>query len=68
MQAAEIPILSRDKCEHQNVYGTLMGKTAFCAGFLRGGIDSCQGDSGGPFVCQLNGINQEFANTNGDFY
>lgn len=55
MQAASLPILSREKCAHPSVYGKILSDTAFCAGFLRGGIDSCQGDSGGPFACDMNG-------------
>lgn len=55
MQVAQIPLLARDKCAHPSVYGKLLAKSAFCAGFLRGGIDSCQGDSGGPYACEMEG-------------
>ncbi|VDK48184.1 unnamed protein product [Anisakis simplex] len=55
LQAATIPILNRDEClESSEVYQSI-SSSAFCAGYLSGGIDTCQGDSGGPFACQIDG-------------
>jgi hypothetical protein len=55
MQAAQLPMLSFEQRSDASVYGKSISQQAFCAGFLRGGIDSCQGDSGGPYACQVDG-------------
>lgn len=60
LKYAEVPIIDRNIC--RNVYKRLT-PSMFCAGYLKGGIDSCQGDSGGPLVCKVGGkhhIHQPF--------
>uniref|UniRef100_A0A1I7UEG4 Neurotrypsin n=1 Tax=Caenorhabditis tropicalis TaxID=1561998 RepID=A0A1I7UEG4_9PELO len=52
LQAALIPIIDRFDCVNSSQIYTSMSRSAFCAGYLEGGIDSCQGDSGGPFACR----------------
>ncbi|XP_065921575.1 uncharacterized protein [Magallana gigas] len=52
LKYAEVPIIDRNIC--RNVYKRLT-PSMFCAGYLKGGIDSCQGDSGGPLVCKVGG-------------
>lgn len=52
LQEAEVPLISTKKCVKQSDYGELIKDSMFCAGYLKGGIDSCQGDSGGPLSCQ----------------
>ncbi|XP_033114149.1 uncharacterized protein LOC117114582 [Anneissia japonica] len=56
LQEARIPLLSRSVCKKQNVYGNKLTPKMFCAGHLKGGIDSCDGDSGGPLVCERAGV------------
>ncbi|KRX65325.1 Neurotrypsin [Trichinella sp. T9] len=55
LQAAEVPIMNPDTCTDPLVYGNLLSKRAFCAGYLQGHVDSCKGDSGGPFACLSDG-------------
>lgn len=55
LQGAFLPILERDVCLQISTLYSAMSQTAFCAGYLTGGIDSCQGDSGGPFACEFEG-------------
>ena len=55
LQAASVPILASEECRKPQVYGSNLSPSAFCAGFLNGGVDSCQGDSGGPFACEIQG-------------
>ncbi|CAB3409150.1 unnamed protein product [Caenorhabditis bovis] len=52
LQAALIPIIDRFDCVNSSEIYHSMSRSAFCAGYLEGGIDSCQGDSGGPFACR----------------
>ncbi|CAI5447960.1 unnamed protein product [Caenorhabditis angaria] len=52
LQAALIPIIDRSECQNSSEIYESMSRTAFCAGYLEGGVDSCQGDSGGPFACR----------------
>ncbi|XP_071953688.1 uncharacterized protein [Antedon mediterranea] len=56
LQEARIPLLPRSECKSQKVYGKKLTAKMFCAGYLKGGIDSCDGDSGGPLVCERNGV------------
>ncbi|VDM38855.1 unnamed protein product [Toxocara canis] len=56
LQAAMLPILPRKECVKSSSIYELMSSSAFCAGYLTGGIDTCQGDSGGPFACQINDV------------
>ncbi|CAD6195653.1 unnamed protein product [Caenorhabditis auriculariae] len=52
LQAALIPIIDRNECVNSSQLYQSMSRSAFCAGYLEGGVDSCQGDSGGPFACR----------------
>jgi len=56
LQAASLPILPRSDCINAAPTYRSLSLTAFCAGYLTGGIDSCQGDSGGPFACQVEDV------------
>ncbi|KAK6748697.1 hypothetical protein RB195_001360 [Necator americanus] len=52
LQAAVLPIIDRAECMNSSRIYSSMSRSAFCAGYLHGGVDSCQGDSGGPLACQ----------------
>ncbi|CAJ0602047.1 unnamed protein product [Cylicocyclus nassatus] len=52
LQAAVLPIIDRAECMNSSRIYASMSRSAFCAGYLHGGVDSCQGDSGGPLACQ----------------
>ncbi|XP_068439563.1 hyaluronan-binding protein 2 [Clinocottus analis] len=52
---ARVLLISQEKCKAPHVYGAAPDDSMFCAGNLRGGVDSCQGDSGGPLVCERDG-------------
>ena len=52
LQEIKVEIIPHAKCNSANVYnGEVEANSMFCAGDLKGGIDSCQGDSGGPLIC-----------------
>nr|XP_022319040.1 uncharacterized protein LOC111121867 isoform X2 [Crassostrea virginica] len=53
MKYAEVPIINRRTCH--NLYPNALTSSMFCAGYVKGGVDTCQGDSGGPLVCKVNG-------------
>ena len=57
LQEATIPLIAPKKCARESEYGEIK-PSMFCAGYMKGGIDSCQGDSGGPLVCQDEDGNQ----------
>ncbi|KAM6951087.1 hyaluronan-binding protein 2-like [Aplochiton taeniatus] len=52
---ARVLLISKHRCEASHVYGNILDESMFCAGNLKGGVDTCQGDSGGPLVCEQNG-------------
>uniref|UniRef100_A0AAY4AVK4 trypsin n=1 Tax=Denticeps clupeoides TaxID=299321 RepID=A0AAY4AVK4_9TELE len=53
---AEVLLISQEQCSSKKVYSNLLDDGMFCAGYLKGGVDSCQGDSGGPLTCQKDGV------------
>ncbi|KAL3051502.1 hypothetical protein OYC64_001698 [Pagothenia borchgrevinki] len=53
---ARVLLISQEKCKAPHVYGNSLDDSMFCAGNMRGGVDSCQGDSGDPLVCERDGI------------
>ncbi|XP_063281410.1 transmembrane protease serine 11G-like [Pelobates fuscus] len=50
LQQAEVKIISTAQCSSAAMYGSYIGPSMICAGYVTGGIDTCQGDSGGPLV------------------
>ncbi|XP_063613018.1 trypsin-3-like [Penaeus indicus] len=54
LHEAEVPIIASKACEtvYEDYYIT---SNMFCAGYLKGRVDSCAGDSGGPLLCQRHG-------------
>ncbi|XP_052689239.1 deleted in malignant brain tumors 1 protein-like isoform X3 [Crassostrea angulata] len=53
LKYAKVPMIDRSTC--RNVYKGSLTPSMFCAGYMKGGIDTCQGDSGGPLVCKVGG-------------
>ncbi|KAG7230084.1 hypothetical protein INR49_009804 [Caranx melampygus] len=51
---ANVLLINQEKCAESGIYGNVLDKSMFCAGYLQGGVDSCQGDSGGPLTCKEN--------------
>ncbi|GAB0100455.1 trypsin alpha-3 [Sergentomyia squamirostris] len=50
LQAAQMPILNRDRCLETYADINPITDSMFCAGSFYGGLDTCHGDSGGPMV------------------
>jgi secreted trypsin-like serine protease len=50
LRKADVPYISRTKCNSTDFYFNSVGPTNFCAGYKEGGKDTCQGDSGGPIL------------------
>ena len=62
LQAAQVPLISSNVCNSEEVYGnTLSSDSMMCAGYLEGGTDACRGDSGGPLACKIGGKLIHFA-------
>eukprot|EP00058_Branchiostoma_floridae_P024909 XP_002610399.1 hypothetical protein BRAFLDRAFT_277721 [Branchiostoma floridae] len=53
LMKAKVPLLPEATCRRG--YGDKLTNQMFCAGYMRGGVDTCQGDSGGPLVCESGG-------------
>ncbi|CAH0018726.1 hypothetical protein V2G26_002219 [Clonostachys chloroleuca] len=53
LQKASFPVIDRAECK--KTLDANITEGMFCAGDLKGGIDSCQGDSGGPLLNDENG-------------
>ncbi|XP_061772293.1 serine protease hepsin isoform X1 [Nerophis ophidion] len=52
LQEVNIPIISDAVCNAPDYYDNQITTSMFCAGYVKGNVDSCQGDSGGPFVAE----------------
>ncbi|XP_051508222.1 hyaluronan-binding protein 2-like [Myxocyprinus asiaticus] len=49
---AQVLLISQEACSSNKDYSALLDDGMFCAGYLKGGVDSCQvGDSGGSLTC-----------------
>lgn len=58
MRYGWVPILDQSVCNSDEVYGERkLTEGMFCAGHLKGGVDTCDGDSGGPLACFEKGTN-----------
>ncbi|XP_052006463.1 hyaluronan-binding protein 2-like isoform X2 [Xyrauchen texanus] len=51
---AQVLLISQEACSSNKAYAALLDDGMFCAGYLKGGVDSCQGDSGGALTCERN--------------
>ena len=48
LRKATVPLISDDDCKSEQFYGQdRITEGMFCAGYIKGGIDTCSGDSGG---------------------
>ena len=57
LMQARIPYADQARCrDHYRRVGMDLPPSAFCAGFVTGGVDACQGDSGGPITFQPSNI------------
>ncbi|KAM8939364.1 transmembrane protease serine 11B-like protein [Pelodytes ibericus] len=54
LEQAEVKMISYSQCSSGQMYGSLIGPSMICAGYVTGMIDSCQGDSGGPLSAEVN--------------